>query len=79
MRKTGQRRVVGLLGVGFDHKDEQIRITQSKNYQILMGSNSSHHALQKICSKIDQAIQSSNRVLNDYTPEEFIELMQKIT
>ena len=79
MRKTGQRRVVGLLGVGFDHEDEQIRITQSKNYKILMGSNSSHQALQKICSKIDQAIESSNRVLNDYTPEEFMELMQEIT
>jgi len=79
MRKTGQRRVVGLLGVGFDHQDEQIRITQSQNYQILMGSHSSHQALQKICSKIDQAIQSSDRVLNDYTPEEFMELMQEIT
>ena len=78
MRKTGQSRVVGLLGVGFDHNDEQIRITRSQNYQILMGSNSSHQALQKICSKIDQTIQSSNRALSDYTPEEFMELMQGI-
>jgi len=79
MRKTGKNRVVGLLGVGLDHNDKQIRITRSQNYQIFMGSNPSHQALQKICSKIDKTIQSSNRVLSDYTPEEFIELMQEIT
>jgi len=71
--------VVGLLGVGFDHNDEQIRITHSQNYQIFMGSKPSHQALQKICSKIDKTLKSSNRVLSDYTSEEFMELMQKIT
>jgi len=79
MINAGQRRVVGLLGVGFDHDDEQIRITEAQNYKILMGSNSSHQALQKICSKIEKSIQSSNRVLTDYTSEEFLELMQEIT
>jgi len=78
MRKTGQSRVVGLLGVGFDHDDEQIRITQSENYQIFMGSNSSHQALQNICIKIEKTIKSSNRILSDYTPEEFVKLMQGI-
>jgi len=72
-------RVIGLLGVGFDHKDEQIRITRAQNYHVLMGSKPSHQALQKICRKIEKNLKSSNRVLSDYTPEEFMEFMQEIT
>lgn len=75
MNRTGQSRVVGLLGVGFDHKDGHVRITQADNYQVLMGSKASHGELQKICRKIELAIQSSGRELSDYTPEEFMELM----
>jgi len=69
---------MGLLGVGFDSEDEQIRITQADNYQILMGSGESHQALQKICRMIEERIQQSGRVLSDYTPEEFMKLMQEI-
>ena len=79
MRKTGQSQIVGLLGVGFDHQGEEIRITQADDYKILMGSHESHKALQEICGKISQVIKESGRVLSDYTPEEFIELMQEIT
>jgi len=79
MIETSQSRVVGLLGVGFDHNDEQIRITQAENYQIIMGSNPSHQALQHLCGRIDETIQTSGRTLSDYTPEEFMELMQEIT
>lgn len=69
---------MGLLGVGFDRDDEQIRITQADNYQIFMGSSESHQALQKICRMIEERIQQSGRVLSDYTPEEFMKLMQEI-
>ncbi len=78
MIKSGQGRIVGLLGVGFDHQDEHIRITQAENYQVLMGSGESHQALQKLCSRIDQFIKDSGQVLSDYTPEEFMELMKEI-
>lgn len=78
MRETGQSRVVGLLGVGFDNKDGQIRITQADEYQVLMGSSETHNELQKICRQIDESIKSSNRLLNDYSPEEFMELVQRL-
>lgn len=70
--------MVGLLGVGFDHQDQQIRITQAENYQVLMGSHESHCELQKICSEIEATVQSSGRELTDYTPEEFMELIATI-
>ena len=75
MDRAQQSRVVGLLGVGFDHQDGQIRITQANDYKVIMGSIDSHRALQKMCFKIEKAVTASGRALSDYTPEEFMELM----
>jgi hypothetical protein len=76
MRETGQSRVVSLLGVGFDSEDGQIRITQADEYSVLMGSGETHKELQKICGRINETIKASGRPLNDYSPEEFMELVQ---
>jgi hypothetical protein len=78
MKERGQTRVVGLLGVGFDTSDEKIRITQADRYQVLMGSGETHQELQKICRRIEESIKTSGRVLSDYTPEEFMELVQEL-
>jgi hypothetical protein len=78
MRKEKQSRVVGLLGVGFDAEDGQIRITEANEYGVLMGSGETHKALQGICHRIDETVKASGRALNDYTPEEFMELMQEL-
>jgi hypothetical protein len=78
MKRTRKSRVVGMLGVGFDHQDGHIRITQSEHYQVMMGSKESHCELQKICSGIEKAVQSSGRDLISYTPEELMELIQTI-
>lgn len=78
MRDPGQSRIIGLLGVGFDTADEQIRITQAEQYQVLMGSGETHSALQKICRQIDDRLKASGRALSDYTPEEFMELVQEL-
>jgi hypothetical protein len=75
MKQPCQNRVVGLLGVGFDHTDGHVRITQSKNSQVIMGSEESHKALQKICVKIEQTVQDSGRKISDYTPDEFMKLI----
>lgn len=78
MREGGQSRVVGLLGVGFDHEDGQIRITQADEYRVLMGSGETHEALQKICRRIEESLKAAGRPLNDYSPEEFMELVQEL-
>lgn len=78
MNETGQIRVVGLLGVGFDHADGMVRITQADNYRVLMGSFESHKELQSICLKINEAVEASGCVLSDYTPEEFMELVGEL-
>ena len=78
MREQGQSRVVGLLGVGFDTEDGHIRITQADVYQVLMGSGETHTELQNICRRIDESIKASGRVLSDYSPEEFLKMVQEL-
>jgi len=78
MSETGQSRIVGLLGVGFDSQDGQIRITQADEYRVLMGSGETHEELQKICRRIDESIKAAGRTLSDYSPEEFMELVQEL-
>jgi hypothetical protein len=43
-----------------------------------MGSGETHEALQKMCCRIEETIKESGRQLNDYTPEEFMELVQEL-
>jgi len=78
MREAEQSRVVGLLGVGFDTQDGQIRITEADQYRVLMGSGETHAELQKICKKINETIKKSGRPLCDYSPDEFMELVKKL-
>jgi hypothetical protein len=78
MSGDGKSRVVGLLGVGFDHRDGHIRITEAEQYHVLMGSGETHEALQNICRRINETVQASGRPLNDYSPEEFMELVQEL-
>ena len=78
MSETGQSRIIGLLGVGFDSEDGQIRITQADEYRVLMGSGETHEALQKICRRIDESVKASGRRLSDYSPEEFMDLVQEL-
>lgn len=78
MNSENQIRVVGLLGVGFDHEDRHIRITQAGQYRIIMGSGETHTALQKICWQIDEKVQSAGRRLEEFSPEEFMNLVREL-
>lgn len=78
MSEAKQSRIVGLLGVGFDHEDGQIRITQADQYNVLMGSGETHIELQKICRRIDESVKAAGRTLTDYSPEEFMEMVQQL-
>lgn len=78
MSEAVQSRVAGLLGVGFDTKDGHVRITQADQYRVLMGSGETHEALQTICRRIEESVQAAGRTLSDYSPEEFMELVQEL-
>lgn len=78
MQDAEQKRVIGLLGVGFDTQDGHIRITQADQYRVFMGSGETHTELQKICLKIEEAVKKSGRPLCDYSPDEFMDLVKEL-
>ncbi len=67
-----------MLGVGFDAGDGHIRITKGEKYDVLMGSAESHEYIQQLIQKIETEIETRNRSLDDFTPEEFGELVQSV-
>lgn len=78
MPKANQKKIIRLLGVGFDAEDGHIRITNSEQYDVLMGSDESHDFIRKLIRKIEDELEAQQLTLDDFTPEEFSEFVKKI-
>lgn len=78
MSDGNKKKIVRLLGVGFDADDGHIRITNDKNHDVLMGSDESHDYLQKLLSKIEDALEIRGLNLDDLSPEEFTKFVESI-
>lgn len=78
MRNPSQKKIIRLLGVGFDADDGHVRITKGESYDVLMGSNESHEYIQKIIQKIEDELKARGISLNDLTPEEFGKFVKSI-
>lgn len=74
-----RKKIIRLLGVGFDGEDGHIRITKGENHDVLMGSAESHEYLQKLIQKIEEGLEAQGLNLDDLTPEEFSEFVGSIT
>lgn len=77
MQHANQKKIIRLLGVGFDSEDGHVRITKGENYDVLMGSDESHDYMQQLIQKIEDALKEQNLSLDDLTPEEFAEFVKK--
>lgn len=71
MPRTNQKKIIRLLGVGFDADDGHVRITKGESYDVLMGSDESHEYIRQLIQKIEDALAAQNLSLDDLTPEEF--------
>lgn len=79
MPPPNKKKIIRLLGVGFDHDDGHVRITKNDNYDVFMGSEESHEYLQKLIHKIEAAMEQAGLCLDDFTPEEFSEFVGSLT
>ncbi len=73
-----RKRIVRLLGVGFDAEDGHVRITRGENHDVFMGSAESHEYIQRLIQKIEDGLKSEGLALGDLTPEQFSEFVQTI-
>ncbi len=77
MQRTNQKKIIRLLGVGFDADDGHVRITKGENYDVVMGSEESHAYIQELIRKIEDALAAQNLSLDELTPEEFSDFVKK--
>ncbi|MEI6892411.1 MAG: hypothetical protein V5783_09590 [Pontiella sp.] len=78
MPKANQKKIIRLLGIGFDSNDGHVRITKAENYDVLMGSAESHEYIQKLIQKIEDELKARSLTLDDLSPDEFITFVQTI-
>lgn len=78
MSEQNRKKIIRLLGVGFDVDDGHIRITNGEKYDVLMGSEQSHEYIQKLIQNIERKLKDRNLNLDDLSPEEFTEIVGKL-
>jgi len=74
-RRTPQS---GLLGLAFDAKDEQKRITRGPNFLLLGGSPETHGQMQETATKINEHLDRQGKQLRDVSAQEFCEIVDQV-
>ena len=64
-----------ILGLGLDNADGHIRITRGENFDIFLGSESTHEQLQETCVKINEKLDQRGKRLEDLSRDEFVDLI----
>lgn len=72
-----KKQVIGFLGVGFDNKDGEQRITRSEHFLLIGGSEATHERMQDTAIKFDEGLRKRGKRLPETTVEEVIELFDE--
>ena len=78
MTSDNRKKIIRLLGVGFDAHDDHVRITSGEKFDVVMGSEESHEYMLELIQKIEQAIEERGCSLSELTPEEFTRLVDSL-
>ena len=63
-----------LLGVGLDCKDEHVRLTRGKNFELHGGSQETHELMQEKCIKLNEKLKAKGKQLDQLGRTEFLDL-----
>jgi hypothetical protein len=75
MRTEQNKKIIRLLGVGFDTEDGHVRMTNGDQYDVLMGSEESHEYIQQLLQRIENAIKAEGKRLDEVSPDELRKLV----
>lgn len=67
-----------LLGLGFDSKDGQKRVTLGENFNLYGGSKRTHRRMQEECIKFNEQLRKRGKNLDNIDAEEFYEIAHKV-
>jgi hypothetical protein len=75
MSDTSRVRRARLLGLGLDNADGHVRITRGENFDIYLGSETTHEQLQETCIKFNEKLDQRGKRLEDLSRNEFVDLI----
>ncbi len=78
MSSGTQKKIIRLLGVGFDADDGHIRVTNADKYDVLMGSDESHEYITQLIGKIEAELEKRGLNLDDLNPDELSEIVKSL-
>lgn len=78
MRKRRKNVDARMIGVGLDNTDGHVRITHGDNFDVWMGSETTHERLQETCIKINERLKRKGKELRDVSAEEFSDLVREV-
>ena len=78
MSLRSRKKIIRLLGVGFDAEDGHTRISHGEKFDVLMGSEESHEYITQLIVKVEEEINRRCMKLEDLTPGELGEIVQAV-
>ena len=75
--KKQQKELVGFLGVGLDNKDGHKRLTRTKSFVLIGGSEETHEKMQEVSIRFNESLAQRGRELGEASVDEVAELMHK--
>ena len=69
-----KRKKAKILGLGLDNDDGHVRITRSKNFHLLGGSQETHEDMQEKCIKFDEELLTRGKQLESLERDEFLDI-----
>jgi len=78
MSSGTRRKIVRLLGVCSDGNDDHIRITQGKDFDVLMGSEESHAYMRSLIIRIEEELVRRGLNLDQLNPDELGDLVKEV-
>ncbi|MFO0936079.1 MAG: hypothetical protein U0798_06130 [Gemmataceae bacterium] len=75
-RKKSQKRVLGILGVGLDGKDDQKRITRTPEMVLLGGSKETHEQMQETAIRFSEGLEKRGKTLAEASFNEVRDLLE---
>jgi hypothetical protein len=78
-KKQRKPRQAAILGLGFDDKDGQTRLTRGKNFVLYGGSQETHAQMQETAIKINEHLDRRGKQLEEVSPRELHDIYREVT
>ncbi len=76
-KKKDEPELVGFLGVGLDNEDEHKRVTRTRDFTIVGGSEETHERMQDTAIHFEESLDKKGKTLQEASLREVLELLAR--